>query len=128
MAPNPRGDRQTRVVAPHHDDAFCAEAGGGEDAAQAHRTVTDDHDGRAGVDAGTHGRVVTGARHVGERCQCGRQTGVREIDDLGELDERGIRKGRADRFPLAAVVDRPPVAALHARGVQPDAAVLADAV
>ncbi|GMA23368.1 hypothetical protein GCM10025864_11270 [Luteimicrobium album] len=118
-------------VTAHGDDALRAEAGRGEDPAEPDRAVADDHNGRAGPDAGTDGRVVPGRHHVGQGEEVGDE---RVVDGSGDPDERPLREGQADVLALGAV-DRQPVAvgaAEHrdvvARGREPGAAGLARAV
>jgi hypothetical protein len=109
--PERPGQRLTGGVAAQGDDPLGAKTPGGEDAAQAHRAVSDDGDPAAGPNAGAHCRVVTRAHDIGEREQrthrCLRVTGA------GDADQGGVGEGHAHRFALASV---DPVEAPEAAG------------
>src|SRR5438093_1923578 len=98
------------------DDLLGAEPAGGDHAAQADGTVSNDGDGLARADPGSEGRVVAGSHHIRKR---EKRRDQRVVGADWKDDERPVRLRNAHRFALAAVdaVAGPPPA-VKAGGVQ----------
>lgn len=81
------------------DDAFRAEAGGGEDAAQRGRAVAHDRDGGAVADPGGHRRVPPAGHHLGQGGGAGEQF---RVDVGGQRDQRRVGQRHPHRLRLGA--------------------------